>query len=216
MIPGPDIIITCPKCEALSRVPSLTSGNTFGAELWTDGKVIAPSMRVAPRITRCHQCDGFFWIEDATEAGQIYFFSKDGDVPRSWREAREITILTETQLLDALDEGLGDTPSREYQLRIDAWWAFNDSQRGSDQAGHAPVDRESRRGKNMTRLSEFDTGDGFEDSFDKAEIARQFGDFEGAIRILDAINVSPILNRRDYVRKLCLEQSTTVAKIPPE
>ena len=44
MLPGPNQIVACPHCEALAQYETLTSGNTFGARVWTDGKQIAPML----------------------------------------------------------------------------------------------------------------------------------------------------------------------------
>ena len=49
MIPGPDQIVACPKCNGLAKYRTLLSGNTFGARVWTDGKQDAPDRR---------HCDG--------------------------------------------------------------------------------------------------------------------------------------------------------------
>ena len=44
MIPALDLIIRCPRngCSAHYRVRQYASGNTFGARVWTDGRMIAP------------------------------------------------------------------------------------------------------------------------------------------------------------------------------
>ncbi len=41
-LPGPTLILACPKCSAPHRLATLESGNTFDAEMWSDGKMRAP------------------------------------------------------------------------------------------------------------------------------------------------------------------------------
>src|SRR5690242_15240474 len=71
MIPGPDIVIACPACEALHRYRSLRTGSSSGSWSWTDGRVISPLIPDWPRITRCHACGGFFWVYRAEEVGTL-------------------------------------------------------------------------------------------------------------------------------------------------
>jgi hypothetical protein len=71
MLPGPDHILTCPTCKTHIRLPTLQSGNTFGARHWTDGYMHAPMLPQQPSITRCRECDTFFWLSDAEKVGEF-------------------------------------------------------------------------------------------------------------------------------------------------
>ena len=89
MLPGPDKVIECPACKALSRVFTLRSGNTLDARRWTDGMMIAPMLPIPPAITRCRKCGCYFWLSDAKEIGQIFpsqWRSETIEVPESWKE----------------------------------------------------------------------------------------------------------------------------------
>lgn len=44
MLPGNPQILTCPYCGQTKNIMSLLSGNTFGAQLWSDNKQIAPML----------------------------------------------------------------------------------------------------------------------------------------------------------------------------
>ena len=44
MMPGNPRILICPFCGTEKQIMSLISGNTFGAELWSDNKQIAPML----------------------------------------------------------------------------------------------------------------------------------------------------------------------------
>lgn len=71
MIPGPDLVLACPRCGAPARLFSIFSGNTFGTIAWTDGWRDAPMLPQPPRITRCHACGKIFWTAMAAELASI-------------------------------------------------------------------------------------------------------------------------------------------------
>lgn len=68
MRPGPDLVVACPRCGRRARVRTLLSGNTFGARVWTDGKVEAPMLPTHPPIAPCRACGRMFWWPDAVIA----------------------------------------------------------------------------------------------------------------------------------------------------
>ena len=53
MTPGNPQIFTCPFCGEKKEIMTLASGNTFGAELWSDNKRIAPML---PEISLVQKC----------------------------------------------------------------------------------------------------------------------------------------------------------------
>lgn len=63
-MPPVSYVVACPRCAALHRSWS-RSGNTLGATLWSDGKVVGPMVPTpAPEIVRCAGCARFFWLRD--------------------------------------------------------------------------------------------------------------------------------------------------------
>ncbi|MCP3100609.1 ribosomal protein L7/L12 [Myxococcus sp. K15C18031901] len=79
MVPGPDVVIACPRCGALHRRWSLASGNTFGAVLWSDGWFEAPMCPLPPWIARCVGCRVFFWVKRAVELGEMDHYTSQCD-----------------------------------------------------------------------------------------------------------------------------------------
>ena len=69
MLPGPDYIYECPKCQNHVVRGSLTSGNTFGQKLFSDGKTIAPMLPRFPDLTKCPKCKTIFWMHKVKEVG---------------------------------------------------------------------------------------------------------------------------------------------------
>lgn len=72
MIPGPNIVYGCPKCGRKVIVKSMTSGNTAGVTIFSDGTRYAPMLPIYPREARCKDCGTFF------------DFSKENFIKRSY------------------------------------------------------------------------------------------------------------------------------------
>lgn len=71
MLPGPMIIKECSKCSNLIADCTIASGNTFGAEFWTDGKREAPMLPEQPWLVICPHCGSAVWIDDLEEIGRL-------------------------------------------------------------------------------------------------------------------------------------------------
>ena len=59
MLPGNPQILTCPYCGRTKEIMSLLSGNTFGAQLWSDNKQIAqmlPEISYVQKSSHCKKC----------------------------------------------------------------------------------------------------------------------------------------------------------------
>ena len=74
MTPGPCQIIECPACGALHQLATAASGNTFGALLWSDGKLDAPMLFNSPDIARCSHCRALFMLELVNVVGELPAF----------------------------------------------------------------------------------------------------------------------------------------------
>jgi hypothetical protein len=185
MIPGPLVVIACPKCHAPAQLPTLESGNTFGAEVWTDGYMDAPMLPTTPAATRCHACKTLFWVEDAPRLGEIDLGSgrsRDAQgnevgaaTADGWRDAPEVRPLTKAQYHQALaQDELVTSEERERILRMLAWHASNAPRR----RGRPPTAPDDRDRRNMERLLELSRAALFEAALTAAELARELGRFE--------------------------------------
>ena len=84
---GPNQIVACPHCGALAHYRTLVSGNTLGAEGWTDGRQYAPMMVEPPAVVKCHACARCYWLADAKEVGVVARdFPWKVPVPEAWEE----------------------------------------------------------------------------------------------------------------------------------
>lgn len=60
MIPGNPQILTCPFCGKEKEIMSLVSGNTCGAEYWSDNKQIAPMLPEISFVQKCPHCGKYY------------------------------------------------------------------------------------------------------------------------------------------------------------
>lgn len=213
MIPGPDYIIACPYCASLSKSLGLMSMNTSGAVRWTDGKVEVSNLTYirehSPEIARCWCCSRVFWTEDAEAIGQIPSFARKGTVSPAWENAPLLNSLSDEELLDALDEGLGSSPWREYQLRLLAWRALNDTFRNPSQPTKE-FSISARQAANMESLIDFLDADNIHDLLIIAELERQLGRFDDALNTLGCIRFEWLVACKAEIQLQCHKQSRIV------
>ena len=215
MLPGPDRVIECPNCGAFHKVFSLQSGNTFGASLWTDGKMIAPMLPEPPDITKCHQCRSIFWVSDARQAGEIPPFAiEPAGIDDSWKNAPDATELTEAECFEAIESGLGSTREKETRLRVLTWWRGNDVYREAGHARHVEAGaRPVKSAGNMRGLfSLLDDKDPYQRIM-KAEIARELGDFKEALKLLRQVADERYQAAKNTILRLCKARRTDLAQI---
>jgi len=191
MIPGPDKIIECPNCKGFARVFTLVSGNTFGARRWTDGKMIAPMLPRPPAITKCRDCGHYFWLSDAKKVGELpslWGVEEKKKIPPEWRTAEHVRELSEAEYFEAIKKGAAEREEQELHLRIGAWWAGNDLLRYQGQSfvdKSRIVARSPEATMNLESLLELlNIGDS-DQRLMKAEVLRELGRFEEAIRLLE-------------------------------
>lgn len=143
MIPGPEIVVVCPRCEDLGLLWTLLSGNTFGARVRSDGRLFAPMFRPRSKIVACNRCDSVFWVEDAARVGQIDRLGRDGvpdRVPEEWTALRQLEEPDAEACLKALARKDPRDREQERGLRVLAMWKVNDLTTASSTAlSQAPV-----------------------------------------------------------------------------
>jgi len=218
MIPGPDKVIECPKCKELARVFTLVSGNTFGARKWTDGKMIAPMLPRPPAVTKCKKCGHYFWTSDAKEIGELPLWGAEAEkIPSKWKAAERVRELSETEYLEAINIGIASTKEQELHLRICAWWAGNDSLRSQgqspgDQTQTVPT-RSLEATINLEHLLELLDIRNPDQRLMKAEVLRELGRFDDAIRVLEFHFPSEYANVVALIRNLAQKEDPIVREI---
>lgn len=187
--PGPTQIIQCPGSTEIRRVPSINSGNTFGATFWTDGYMVAPMLPRFPAITRCTADGPFFWVSSAKVMGSMPpWRDASASEPQGWKDAAPVRELTGEEFQQAIAQGLGDTPQKLSYLRHRAWWAANQAHRrdSDDQAPTATSDfapGSAARANLEALAAELDETDP-EQLLTKIEALRELARFDEAEKLL--------------------------------
>lgn len=220
MLPAPTLIIQCPYkgCTAHYRVRQYYSGNTFGAQVWTDGRIAGPMLPEVPEITRCDSCGGIFWVDRAPTVAQVEW----GDPSDPWHDTPDVRFLTPQEYLEALaSPALSSNRTEEQRLRSLLWWADNDRYRldhwvvRTCSAGEGWLDEEQVR-QNRTRLFELLDEREPANRLAKAELARELGWFAVARELLDGEWPEEYREQAAFIRNLAEMGNTEVCAFPHE
>ena len=178
MIAGPEIILACPHCDALAKLPTFDAIDPTGALSWTDGFQELPGVPRQPNVVRCHKCAKLYWLAVAAQIG----FLMPGEVGEgeraAWNGLPAVTSTDEAGYLEALKEGLAAFPEQELELRVFAWWRGNDKHRECKTSGRFPQTAEAIA--NAERLIELTMSGDHELVLFQAEALRQLGRFTEA------------------------------------
>lgn len=174
MIPGNSQILTCPFCGGEKEILSLISGNTFGAELWSDNKRIARMMPEISFVQKCPHC-GKYFIKSRQEtryAEDSHSFDTGMLTFPEWKEA--FSQLSAEGFLNQKEEAY---------VRMMLHQAYNDFYfRSLDKKAVQEEDRELFHDNALWLIQNLIT-----DAVMKAEFYRQIGEMEAARRTLDAV-----------------------------
>lgn len=194
MLPGPPLLVECPKCGHEKRLMSLTSGNTFGARQWSDSYREAPMLPRLSEVQKCPDCHGYFLL---SHAQQHYDNSEDApfatDTGRlTYEEMKEALCLLDTDSLSSEDE---------INIRFEFLHRYNDAFR---QDSYESVEENPTRNEADKKLHKenlkafvrlFDENDKYYTPI-LAELYRESGDFDKCLKLLN--NYKP---ESDYLKK---------------
>lgn len=201
MIPGPDRVIACPHCMGLGSYGTLRSGNTFGAETWTDGKQVAPMLPEPPQVVRCPHCSRFYWLADARRLGEI--------APLGEPDAGEYHRALHAEVA---------RNAREWRtLRILAWWRWNDdfrdtSGRPASRPWLIPAEAKENLEALIPLLDDADESD----RVMKAEALRELGRFDEAMSVLSTVTSPELARVVSRLRTLCEGADARLRVLWPE
>lgn len=214
MTPGPTLILACPHCGTAHSKETFGSVNTLGAKFWSDGWIDARMWPATVRISRCSSCARVFWLDDATQLGQLedpfYAHIRAGSEgaplqqdPRTeaWRRAPRIGRSDEDvkTLLEALAEVDASATDRIRHLRMRLWHRLNDARRD----GAMPADQEHQEffRPNLDALGALLDDSDANDRLLKGEVSRELGEFGSALALLEAPFEGAMQRAADQIRK---------------
>ena len=205
MRPGPTIIRKCSACEKSITQRTITSGNTFGATYFTDGKRIAPMLPDQPLLVLCPHCRASLWIEELENLGAV---RAGGEAQQRWRDARVYETPSRNDYFALLAKGLAD-PKKERYLRLRAWWAGNDERR--TEASEIPLS--SIETANLIALAQMLHESDDRDLLQKAEVMRELGRFDDALLLLATSESDKIAQAVTIIKNLALHRDPQVRRM---
>ena len=184
MIPGPARILVCPECGETKEVMTLMSGNTFGADFWSDGKMDAPMLPQPSPIQKCPHCGAYIWAPS-----QEVKTAKDG------HESFELGILSYDETKDAVKKLLKthtDTKD-ELAIRFTFIQAYNDEYRRLDKDGQRYQGRTGEPSDedflffNECLERAYEAFMAFGDRSSVAEMLRELGRFDECVALIEGM-----------------------------
>jgi len=171
MMPGPDEVMRCRSCGTTMRKGSLLSGNTCGAELWSDGFLAAPMLPDFPPVGVCPGCKAVFRTDLTPVIAQI----EPWESSDSGSDLPGIENPSSTQL-HRMARRAG---SREMRMCIGLWALWEADHPWRKRKALAWI-REDSVMALLGDLQRWADPTAHHDHLLLAEIARQQGDFEAA------------------------------------
>lgn len=169
-------LVECVSCGAKHKMLK-TPKRLKHFDIYSDGKTVSSELSDALEVTRCLSCNSFFWIDDAKS------YTSDeamGDIPM-------IVALNVEEYISLLnDDSCFKTTDEEEILRRELLWAFNDRIRNGKQKFENDLEQAVWRENMNVLLKLLDETDVFS-RLQRAEIAREIGEFELALKILNGI-----------------------------
>jgi hypothetical protein len=220
MLYGENYIYQCPGCTNKISRESLMSGNTFGANYYSDGKRIAPMLIEFPNITKCKNCNSIFWIKNATELGTSDWFDDSNEKKEKIQEASFLTI---QEYFEALERKVHQSKAEERDIRVSIWWTFNDRIRHRDEIQkhkkqNVPIlflsDHEKKQWEENTYylIELLDQGDS-NDRIMIAELYRNMEKFDRCMEMIESIEDEDLNWLKEMFGEKCRNKDSFVFKL---
>lgn len=205
---GSDIVLQIPNSGSLFRIPTYLSWNTFGMIQWSDG--LRDPNYDAPVFARHPGTGELVWPklckEVRREEFSLFTYRQIEESPIPYLQTPSLGDFERTD-----DKGVFPDEAHETGFRIGYWWVANEPQRD----GKPRVISDQRFRQNLERLLAIIPARTGGREWMEIEIARELGDFERALSLLDQIpNAdSSVVGR--CLRKLVAVRNSKVAVLAP-
>lgn len=182
MLPGPPLLVECPKCGEEKKLMTLISGNTIGALQWSDTYQWAPMLPRLSPVQKCKGCGAYFLLSQAKEhrSTEDEYSSDTGRL--TFGEMKEALCLLD-------DESL--TKEDKLNIRLEFLHRYNDAFREYE---YEIREVDAKRSDEDVRLHKENLVEiiALLDATDNAripviaEMYREAGDFEECLSLLEA------------------------------
>ena len=207
MMPRPVVIRRCSACAQLIRQPTISSGNTFGARSWTDGRRHFPMLPTQPWLVRCPHCSALVWLDEQEAVGEADPWDTEDEI---FKDALHYETPSLLDHLAKLEEGISDAGKVRY-IRIRAWWAGNDPRR----EGQADTPLSAEETANLRALAALLDESLEDERLMKAEAMRDLGEYEEAHRLLAGPVSDAMTEAAATVESLIAKRIPPVREIDP-
>jgi hypothetical protein len=201
MLPGKDLYYECPKCKNILSKGSLLSGNNIGAELFSDGKQIAPMLPEFPSISKCSKCSTIFWLNKVSII--------DNDEIEDVEQAK---FLTPDEYIIAIQNNNYKSKKEELFLRTRLWWKFNNRIR-DNKALFEKENDEKIWAENIERLIKLLNYNDIDQRIMIAELNRNLGNFQKCSDILATLTNPDYDDFKELFAREIANKNTNVFKL---
>lgn len=177
-VPGPMVLRECPKCHVTIEEATMASGNSFMARYWSDGKMGAPMLPDYPWLVKCPKCKHLFWIDEAKKLGEV----SNNPEKRGNVTSYKLEIPTVSDFYSVVEK-TKDITKQKY-IRNNLWHFANDPYRDKIPGGKYSLSAQEKA--NMSALSRLLNEKNPGERLQKAEIARELGQFDQCLKLLNA------------------------------
>lgn len=213
MLPGPDLIYECPKCTKQLSKGSLLSGNTYGAELYSDGKWIYPMMPDFPDLTKCVECGHLFWLSDLEPAKELYHNDMMEDPEQNF--ITRAPFLEIDDYFEALETSVAKNESATNFIRQQILFAYNDRLREGKDIFINEEDEKRWKGNihaMIYTLKEVEEPDA-NVQITLAELYRNLGAFDQCLQFIDKVENDELAWLKDKFKEECEKGNRWVIKL---
>lgn len=208
MLPGPTLVVIPTACSSPLKITTLASGNTFGAVFWTDGKCEAPMLEDEPWLRKHPDDNRLFWTGEWKKIATLDYDTNFGP-GKQWTDLPYAETPTEDDYFEALESGIAGTDEKMRHIRTRLWWAGNDPIRESGMGTLPPPHI-----RNLASLALLLAEDDPQQRLMKAELFRELGFFDDALRLLEWEFPEELHEASAYLAGLAGRKDLRVARFP--
>ena len=209
MLPGPTSLYQCPNCDNQLSQESIMSGNTLGARVFSDGKMIARMLPDFPNLTKCEKCNHIFWLSKLEKTTSYRWGTIRNDGSKRVDRAKFLDL---DDYYRAFDVGVVENKREACIVRKRIWWAYNDRIRSGVSIFQDEHD-EKRWKENCQILQSLLDSSDVNQKMMIAEIHRNLGHFEACITILQSISNEKLQWAKDLMILECQQKNKWVVEL---
>mgnify|MGYP004443737659 FL=1 len=175
MLPANSLVVKCPDCQGKKELLQLRSGNTFGTQLWSDSKQIAPML---PRVSPVQKC---------TCCGRYYLLSRidRSNMATGTNCSFETGWLTFEEAIEANKDIECLSIEEQSTMAIVTIWAYNDIIRENNEPSTIQQETYKNYISNLLNIPRI-----FDDNILlRAELYREISEFEKCLSTLEGFSV---------------------------